>query len=333
MKEVIIPYMVNGPDWWAGIDIFNNSESQNECRIVFMDFEGENKGVKNIILEKYSHFIIDGNLIQEHISPDVNTGRFSLRLLGTNFLYTPFQGNKDSFCIMKPFDIPKVDESIDYFKNYWNTKHEIRNYTARSGHLIGTNYSAHKPVQLLITPNDPIIVKDVKDNDLLVQDGSCCDQSIFKIYNHTRTKKINPYNYDSDTEVTGLAEYWMEPWELRQFGKGDCDDWASELASYLICAGVPNWRVRIVIGKTFGGIGHATVYVLKDDMKTWRHINSTGWAVRSGEMSLDNTVFDLERGLAIETVWFSFNNEFSWRTWNGDTSDIEARFTHIKELK
>ena len=82
-------------------------------------------------------------------------------------------------------------------------------------------------------------------------------------------KKINPYKYQEDPDQFKTDDVWLFPYELRKTGLGDCEDWAIELASYLIAAGVPNWRVRVVIGVTYNGGGHATVYILRDDLQTF----------------------------------------------------------------
>jgi len=334
-NKQIVPYLTDDGFWWVGIDIYNYSDESTEVDIIFYDYNGTKKGVINKGIQSYSHNLISRADFNDFIDESDNNGRFTLHVIGDNIKLTVFQGNitKGSFCIIPTHNVSDEESRSEYYKKYWNTKHTRREFTAQSGNLVNSTQHAHKPIELLITPNDPVIVKDLKDNNLVVEDSYHCDEDIFKIYNHTRIKTINPFVYDHDQNTTGFAEYWMEPWELRQIGKGDCDDWASEMVSYLIAAGVPNWRVRVVIGQTFGGIGHATVYVLRDDFKTWRHLNSTGWYIQTGEMSLDNEIFNLESNMAIKTVWLSFNNEFSWRTWNGDVSNIEARFPYIREMK
>lgn len=330
MKEYIVPYIVNSNDWWAGIDVYNASSNNQLVDIKFFSYDGELKQVESKSLYKNKHFLITPDDISKNISLTDNDGRFTLVICGEQLYITALQGIKGSDSISSYRIYESESDNIvsiyEQAKEYWNNKYDkkliVTAFRDRMVHEItpGNDPKKKLPIQLYITPNDPVIIQDLKDNNLMVQDIYNCNDDIFRIYNHSRTKKINPYNYESDSEVTGLNDYWMFPWELRQFGKGDCDDWAAELASYYIAAGVPNWRVRVTVGNTYTGQGHSTVYVLMDDLKTWRHTNSTGWAIRSGDMSLNNGVFNLDRGLAIKSVWYSFNNEFSWRSFNGEPS-------------
>jgi len=213
-----------------------------------------------------------------------------------------------------------------FWEGYWEQKHPTRtiHYSGRTFN----NKQISVPLQVFITENDSVIYNDLKANNLLVTDTTNCDNLILKIYKHTRSKTINPYNYVSDKKTMGVAEFWMFPFELREIGKGDCDDWSHELASYLICAGVPYWRVRIVVGITNGGIGHSTVYVLNDKYDTWYHINSTTDYEKIKNkrlLSAFPTSKDKSDSIGIKNVWFSFNNKFAY-------SEFDDEFTEKKDV-
>ena len=186
-------------------------------------------------------------------------------------------------------------------------------------------------VRQLVTANDCVIYNDLEAHGLRVSNPAECNQDIFRIYKHSRIKQINPYHYQYDEQIFG-CELFMYPYELRASQQGDCDDWGIELASYLITAGVPAWRVRCVAGWCREGGGHLTVYVLGDDRKTWYHLNSTtGWEVvrsRGCERLTDfPTSKDENDGIGIGEVWFSFNNEYAWHKFETEASLQNARAT------
>lgn len=169
-------------------------------------------------------------------------------------------------------------------------------------------------VRLFITPNDAVIQQDIINHDLQINNTTVCNNDILKIYKHTRTKSINPFKYVTDKVIANVPEFWMFPFEFRQYKAGDCEENAIEIVSYLIAAGLPDYRVRVVAGITWGGEGHATVYVLADDLTTWIHINSTTpieliKAKDLLELPIANDPLDV---MGIKDVWFSFNNTHAW---------------------
>lgn len=223
---------------------------------------------------------------------------------------------KRKFINLKNKELPK--EAI-----YWNDRHPKRLIAYKGRIAPGSSKIIEVPVQLFIQPNDPYIIEDIEKNDLYAVNDRCNDQ-ILKIYKHTRIKPSNPYRYKYDEVNTGYPEYWMFPFELRNAKAGDCDDWGNELASYLIAAGVPNWRVRCVVGNTWIGGGHLTVYVLADNLVTWTHLNSTTPYSRiKGIRNLNDlpTTNDPTDKIGIEKVWFSYNNQYAWHKFETKIED------------
>ena len=223
---------------------------------------------------------------------------------------------------------PPAEKDEEYGEEYWNNRvpKAYIEFTARRVYGFTENISVD--VRQMITPKDGVIFKDLRDHDLIVGDPQNCDRDIFKIYRHTRLKPINPYKYEYDTIIFG-TEFFMYPYELRILKKGDCDDWGIELASYLIVAGVPSWRVRCVVGKTWSGEGHLTVYVLGDGHKTWYHLNSTTpWSAveAAGRKKLADfpKTNDPHDKIGIKDVWFSFNDLFAWHAFETHSSQDEA---------
>ncbi|MFX0194739.1 MAG: hypothetical protein ACFFCW_01355 [Candidatus Hodarchaeota archaeon] len=223
------------------------------------------------------------------------------------------------------------DETEAYGEDYWNNRVPKADILFTARKLPG--YEVHFPVDVrqMITINDSTIRKDLEQHALMLQGPEKCNDYMYRIYRHSRVKEINPYFYQYDNYIFG-CEFFMYPYELRVLKKGDCDDWGIELASYLITAGVPEWRVRCVVGLTRSGGGHLTVCVLADDLATWYHLNSTipwwvveehGWGTLTDFPKADDSTDDM----GIGDVWFSFNNKFAWHTFETHASLDNARRT------
>ena len=206
--------------------------------------------------------------------------------------------------------------------NYWNNKREMKDITYKGRHLPLTKKMIDVPVQCFIQTNDPVIISKINDANLRVINPYNCNSEIMNIYKYTRRNFL----YQSDDKTSGVNEYWFLPFELRAKKAGDCDDWGTQLASYLITAGVPSYRVRCVCGKTNTGFGHYTVYVLADDQKTWYHLNSTTSITsirgkRLTQMPKSNNKADR---MGIKEVWFSFNDKYAWNEF--ETSFVQDDF-------
>ena len=218
-------------------------------------------------------------------------------------------------------------DPLDDAEEYWNSKYPKKNISYHGRYMPNLQEGKFRrkkleiDVRLFVQPNDWVIQEDIINNRLNVKDPARCNNDILKIYKHTRTKPLNPYRYVHDGPNVGVSEFWYFPHELREAKKGDCDDWGNELASYLIAAGVPAFRVRCVAGITYSGFGHLTVYVLADDLKTWYHLNSTnpiGMIPNKFDKLPQNG--DLVDKIGIKDVWFSYNNIYSWHVFKTDVA-------------
>jgi hypothetical protein len=211
-------------------------------------------------------------------------------------------------------------------EKFWNEKRPYADikYTGRYLPMSRT-IKISIPVQLYVTPKDTDIINDIKAHNLVVKNQNSCNDDIVNIYRHTRTKLINPYKYEYDKKLLDVPEFWFFPFELRKVKKGDCDDWGNELASYLIAAGVPRFRVRCACGDTWSGGGHHTVYVLADDFKTWYHLNSTTGIKQINQKKLEEfpKANDSNDLIGIKNVWFSFNDKYAWSEFETKTTKEE----------
>ena len=215
--------------------------------------------------------------------------------------------------------LPKADP----MEKIWNEKYPKADITYSRYMMVskGTEKFFNIDVRLFIQPNDFVIQNDLTKNKLMVGEQKSLNKLIPKIYH--LAKKNYKYSYDDDN--FGFGEVWLFPFELRELRKinkaGDCEDWSHKIVSYLISAGVPDWRVRVVCGDTKGGFGgHSTVYVLDDGLETWRHLNSTTPYHKFDDLTLFPTSKDEDDKFGIGNVWLSFNNKYSWHVFETKTS-------------
>jgi len=162
--------------------------------------------------------------------------------------------------------------------------------------------------------NDWTIREVLMENNLFVKDPLNCNAGIYAIYRYHQAT----INYQTDLEQFGVEEYWLYPYESIANGvRGDCDDFAVLLATFYLAAGVPEHRVRCVVGKSNAGYDHGTVYVLSD-AGIWTHTDSTGMSY--GATLADFKAFgDPTDGPGISVPWYSFNNKNIWEGFDNET--------------
>jgi len=213
-------------------------------------------------------------------------------------------------------------------KDYWDERKPKADilYTGRP--LPHSSANVDVDVKLFITPQDCTITNWVASTGVKVRNPEKCNADILRIYKIDRGE----FKYAYDQQSFGFNEVWLFPYELNIKGSGDCEDNSHRIASRLIAAGVPSWRVRVVCGMTFGGIGHSTVYVLADDYSSWVHINSTTpleYKNPVNGLSLLDTddLLKLPKSnnskdvMGIRDVWFSFNDYASWHVFETSGQD------------
>ncbi len=177
------------------------------------------------------------------------------------------------------------------------------------------------PINILITPNDFNIIKDLK-RWKLYQTGEKHETLIPKIY-----KKIKQYyyKYDFDKNTWGTNELWeftFESMAKLKIKKGiDCDSWSHFQMSYYVAAGLKEAFGRVVVGNCEYG-GHSTIYIYSLEDNQWHHLNSTyGQFSRMSKVSKYPTHEDARNGkdkIGITKVWFSFNRLHSWYKFGKD---------------
>ena len=214
----------------------------------------------------------------------------------------------------------KANEKKEDFdlEKYWNEKYPRASITYRGRSLPFSNTEIKTPVNVLITPTDPEIRRDLISWGLY-KSGESHETLIPKIYAKIYEKY---YKYEFDRPVWGRDEVWEMPFEMRAkgFSQGfDCDSWGIFQCSYYLCAGVPDWKVRCVAGDTSMG-GHLTVYVFSLTSKSWHHLNST-YGLSFQRVFDFPTHADAREGLdliGISKVWFSFTRESAFTSFEDD---------------
>ncbi len=203
----------------------------------------------------------------------------------------------------------KLPEKPHPKKEYWNNKHQKAEITYQRPIWNGDEFENHDiDIRLFITPNTYEVQREAErfsvDNPMKI------NKDVIDLYEQAQLF----YDYEYDSKDLGISEYWKFPWETLHQERGDCEDWANVIVSYLIAGGVPRWRVRNVCGMVNSGRGgHSTVYVLDDSLETWRHLNSTSTVYH--DSLLDYPEYgdsDDDIGIDPDRTWFSFNDRYAW---------------------
>lgn len=125
---------------------------------------------------------------------------------------------------------------------------------------------------------------------------------------------IDNIEYTGD-DTWGSPEYWLYPEEALAVRQGDCEDFSFVIASMLLNAGIPSWKVRVtcglvsVDGSPAAGEtgGHAYVTYCRGD--DWVPID---WCYCPEVLSDVNHRTPVNKRLEYKDVWFSFNNQYCW---------------------
>ena len=221
----------------------------------------------------------------------------------------------------KPFEQFEKDYG-KYGPDYWNSKWDTAPiiYTGRA--LRGASYSKQIDVDVkaFIKRNDAILWhvltqlnlrKDTpNDTALAIQNFVC-----------------NFLKYKYDDIVSECPEFWLFPFEAVQSEIGDCEDGAILIASLLINAGIPSWRVKVCAAQVMADPifapsdtelgGHAYCIYLADRPNSERKLD---WVILDWCYLQDPEIPITEKPLArnggtegaYREIWFTFNDLYSW---------------------
>ena len=210
----------------------------------------------------------------------------------------------------------------DYGPDYWNDKYKKAPiiYTARA--LRGKEYykQIDTDVKSFIKNNDAILAHVIDQAELL--------KGTFNETALTVQDFVNGFfKYKYDEETSDCPEFWQFPFESIQSGIGDCEDGAILIASLLINAGIPSYRVKVAGGGVLTDPvfapsntelgGHAWCIYLADRSDSERGLE---WVILDWCYAPDPDVPIEEKPLAkdggqqggYKETWFTFNDEYSW---------------------
>ena len=112
--------------------------------------------------------------------------------------------------------------------------------------------------------------------------------------------------YVSDEQSRKQVEFWQNPEDTVTRGTGDCEDGAILMKSLTQCAGVPDWKVKIVAGDVKGG-GHAYCTYIRDNdtqcILDWCYWPNRLPVNQRPSFAQEENYYD---------IWFSFNNAHSF---------------------
>jgi len=206
---------------------------------------------------------------------------------------------------------------------YWNNKWRQAPVTYSGRALRGSTENIACDVKDFIMTNDAILTEIIHDYRLKRNTHNATAQAIQKFV-------VDFLDYTDDEEGSSCPEFWQFPFESLQSGIGDCEDGAILIASLMIQAGIPAYRVKVCAGfvqesPTAPQGGHAYCIYLAD-----RGRNDQSWVVLDWCYYEDSDIAPEDKPLAKRggyngcygTLWFTFNNEHSW---NQDSLEISGR--------
>ncbi len=221
----------------------------------------------------------------------------------------------------KPFEQFEKDYG-EYGSEYWNDKWKKAPiiYTGRA--LRGASY--HKQIDVdvkaFLKRNDAILWHVITQLGLRKDTPNVTALAI-------QSFVCNFLKYKYDDLASECPEFWLFPFESIQSEIGDCEDGAILIASLLINAGVPSWRVKVCAAQVMADPvfapsdtelgGHAYCIYLADRQESERKLE---WVIldwcylQDPEVPIEDKPLARDGGTegAYKNIWFTFNNDNSW---------------------
>ena len=221
----------------------------------------------------------------------------------------------------KPIEVFEKDYG-EYGPEYWENKWEKAPiiYTGRA--LRGESYKKQidADVKTFIKKDDAILWHVITQVGLR---RDTPNETAFVIQSFV----CNFLKYKYDDEAEDCPEFWQFPFEAIQSEIGDCEDGAILIASLLINAGIPSWRVKVCAAQVMADPifapsdselgGHAYCIYLADRLDSERKLE---WVIldwcylQDPEIPIEKKPLARDGGQegAYKDIWFTFNDESSW---------------------
>lgn len=229
----------------------------------------------------------------------------------------------------------------DYGPDYWNNKWEKAPiiYTGRA--LRGESYRKQidADVKTFIKKDDAILWHVITQIGLR---RDTPNETAHVIQNFV----CNFLKYKYDDETVDCPEFWQFPFESIQSEIGDCEDGAILIASLLINAGIPSWRVKVCAAQVIADPvfapsdselgGHAYCIYLADRSDSDRKLEFVilDWCyLQDPEVPIKEKPLARDGGQegAYKDIWFTFNDEYSWSQSAFEVK--EGRISNKRQLK
>lgn len=198
-------------------------------------------------------------------------------------------------------------------RKYWNNKYPKQDIVYAGRAIRGQNDRIPIDVRTMIAPKDCLLKEVIQTNNLK---KSRNDDTAWEIQKYI----VNNYKYVDDKKSAGIEEFWQLPNETLYTKRGDCEDCSILMASLLLNAGIPSWRVRVTAGMVkpdtnAPGGGHAYCTLCREVDNNWVVLD---WCYyQDSHIEVDRKPL-FKNLTTYKEVWFSFNNEFAWshKTWD-----------------
>lgn len=221
----------------------------------------------------------------------------------------------------KPFEKFEKDYG-EFGPDYWNNKWERAPiiYTGRA--LRGESYKKQidADVKVFIKDNDAILWHVINQAKLRQDTPNNTAWAVQKF-----VCSLLKYTHDDVTE--DCPEFWQFPFEAIQSQVGDCEDGAILIASLLINAGIPSWRVKVCAAQVVADPifapsdselgGHAYCIYLADREDSDRKLEFVilDWTyLQDPDIPIEEKPLARNGGQegAYRNIWFTFNDMYSW---------------------
>lgn len=172
----------------------------------------------------------------------------------------------------------KFKKQAVLYKAQYNSVRDVRNFIFDQSYILEDVIKRYK-------------LKGIDDND-----------TVFKCYLFV----LDHIKYVSDEVSKGQPEYWKYPEDTLNDANADCEDMAILIKSLSLCAGVPDWKVKILAGMVKEG-GHAFCTYIRDD-DTQCILDSAYWPNR---LLIENRP-SIKDETNYKEIFFSFNRKYSY---------------------
>ena len=200
-----------------------------------------------------------------------------------------------------------TSRKLKKLEDYWNNKHPKEKIIYDGRGMRNYNKRIDIDVRQMVWEDDYILQGIVKKSNLVKETmdltAHACQRYVCR---HLR--------YIGDEKSSKLEECWQFPNETVLLKTGDCEDGAILMASLMLNAGIPSWRVRVTAGMvqeapTAEAGGHAYVTYCREQDNNWVILDWCYFA--DSKISVSNKPL-ANKVKYYKDIWFSFNNLFSW---------------------